>query len=453
MAKTLLTFLGNNRYLPCHYTWQGSDTQKPESRFVQVAIAQHFCKDWGPEDRIVIFLTRDSERNNWNDGGFQTPGRTGLETELNAVAHSIEQERGSCFQILPVPNIPEGFTIDDGWKLIQILLEQTREGDEIILDITHGFRTLPMLCLSYLSYAKMVKQVQVAHILYGAFEEKGEITEDERAGRSIRPAPIYDYILLLQLNQWISATSDFIHRGDGNPLHDLAKQAKAQIYKLTEPDEQDLKNLESLNKVGGLLAQFSNNIRSARGNELFAEDAQNRQKVIEAAKSVQDRLPLLGGLIDRLQFEMAEYEHDSWKNGLLAARWCASRNLAPQAYTLLQETLFTAIVQKIKGDLKNKEHRDAASYALQCAMNPNSGEYTGDAREQFQAALEIVQKLPQEVLKGLDLLCKRRNDINHAGFIKHKASAETLQRDVNNVLAIFTPETTAEIDKILGSDR
>jgi len=65
MAKKLLSFLGTNYYIRTIYTI--GDTQSTPHRFIQASLAELICKDWGNEDSIHIFLTKDAEEKNWND--------------------------------------------------------------------------------------------------------------------------------------------------------------------------------------------------------------------------------------------------------------------------------------------------------------------------------------------------------------------------------------------------
>ena len=66
MSRVLLTLLGTSDYYPCNY-YLDNVMKTNNIRFIQEALANHICKDWTSEDRIVIFLTEDAKKKNWFD--------------------------------------------------------------------------------------------------------------------------------------------------------------------------------------------------------------------------------------------------------------------------------------------------------------------------------------------------------------------------------------------------
>ena len=63
--KVLLSFLGTDNYIETHY--QIDIFKSPLVRFVQEAIIDHLCTDWGQDDRIYVFLTDAARVKNWEN--------------------------------------------------------------------------------------------------------------------------------------------------------------------------------------------------------------------------------------------------------------------------------------------------------------------------------------------------------------------------------------------------
>jgi CRISPR-associated Csx2 family protein len=72
-------------------------------------------------------------------------------------------------QIVEV-DIPDGKSEEELWEIFEAISKAVQEGDEIVFDITHGFRSLPMIAMLTIAYLKQVKGVKVQHVVYGVYE-------------------------------------------------------------------------------------------------------------------------------------------------------------------------------------------------------------------------------------------------------------------------------------------
>ena len=72
-------------------------------------------------------------------------------------------------------------TIEDGleshaqWKILEQLLAKVEDNDELVFDITHGYRVTPVILSSALHFLRITKSIRLRHIYYAAFE-----TDDKR---------------------------------------------------------------------------------------------------------------------------------------------------------------------------------------------------------------------------------------------------------------------------------
>lgn len=87
-------------------------------------------------------------------------------------------------------------------ELLRILADHVHPGDRVHLDVSHGFRHLPMLALVSAMHLRMVRKVTVEGVWYGAY--------DPDTGY----APVHNLLGLLRIAEWIQALQTYDKDGD-----------------------------------------------------------------------------------------------------------------------------------------------------------------------------------------------------------------------------------------------
>ena len=109
--------------------------------------------------------------------------------------------------------IRNGNSTEELWEIFKACEAVVDPGDpEIILDITHAFRSLPLLVFTVAVYLRQVKQVELKHIIYGAFEARDS---------SKNETPIFDLTPFVSLLDWTNAVNVFQRTGDARPIAEL----------------------------------------------------------------------------------------------------------------------------------------------------------------------------------------------------------------------------------------
>jgi CRISPR-associated DxTHG motif protein len=116
-------------------------------------------------------------------------------------------------QIVEV-DIPDGKSEEELWEIFEAISKAVQEGDEIVFDITHGFRSLPMIALLTIAYLKQVKGVKVQHVVYGVYERDNPM------------APILDLTPFADLLDWLAAAKMFTATGDSSELGRLIQDVQ-----------------------------------------------------------------------------------------------------------------------------------------------------------------------------------------------------------------------------------
>jgi CRISPR-associated Csx2 family protein len=112
--------------------------------------------------------------------------------------------------------IPDGFDEESQLNILQVIDNIGAKGDDIYLDVTHGFRHLPMIEL--LSAFLKRNDFNVRKIYYGAFE---------RSANGV--TPIIDLKGLFNIQEWIEAMAVFRETGNVMPLSRIESMKGFQV--------------------------------------------------------------------------------------------------------------------------------------------------------------------------------------------------------------------------------
>lgn len=181
------TFLGLGRYENTTYIKHDS-SEHCESALFPLAVAKLY-----QPDKIIAFTTPKVKAIKGED----------LKT--------LSKELGEKFTTV---DIPDGNSPDELWDIFTrcVDVEVVEDNDEIILDITHAFRSIPLLIFIVAAYLRQVKQVELKHIIYGAFEARDQETNQ---------TPIFDLTPFVELLDWMNAFTIFQRSGDASDIAQL----------------------------------------------------------------------------------------------------------------------------------------------------------------------------------------------------------------------------------------
>ncbi len=123
----LLTFIGPKPYEEVEYTFRGTPFK---TEFFAEALSH-----WHTPARTIVFLTPEAKgSDNWKKLQERIPGIVGAD-------------------------IPNGKSEADIWQIFSKMTENLDEGDEVIFDVTHGFRSIPILALLATSFLRIIARL------------------------------------------------------------------------------------------------------------------------------------------------------------------------------------------------------------------------------------------------------------------------------------------------------
>jgi CRISPR-associated Csx2 family protein len=110
--------------------------------------------------------------------------------------------------------IPYAKTLDEQVGILRVMADYIPSGKEVILDVTHGFRHLPMLSLVAAHYLERVNKNAIKGIYYGAWEMRN----------NEEVSPVLELHGLLRLMDWVQALSAYDKDGDYGVFAELLEQ-------------------------------------------------------------------------------------------------------------------------------------------------------------------------------------------------------------------------------------
>jgi CRISPR-associated DxTHG motif protein len=200
MAPRLITMLGTGDYHRVRWHLLG-EARHHESCYAPAATAALA----GTIGDVAILLTAEAEAKH---------GRRFREemAELRVPVRS-----------LPIPSA----TNEEGiWRIFSTAIEASEGADEVVLDVTHAFRHLPLVLLGSLQYLGGLRALRVGGVYYGAYEYGAF---EDREGHE---APLLDLGPLVTLGEWAYAVRSLRETGNSRWLTATVTSLKKVVWRL-----------------------------------------------------------------------------------------------------------------------------------------------------------------------------------------------------------------------------
>ncbi|RMF60428.1 MAG: TIGR02221 family CRISPR-associated protein, partial [Calditrichaeota bacterium] len=332
--------------------------------------------------------------------------------------------------------IPFGVNEAEIWKIFETIVSLDLSGKEVVIDVTHGFRSIPFAVFMAVSYFKAVRQdVVVRDVLYGNFE----------AGRRTGIAPVVKLNSLLDMNEWIRAARRFIQYGDGDLL----------IEKLSGHDSEG-----QLREFLNAFSTFVDNLRLNYVSQIVP----SAKKLIKTYRgSVKEHLhqiapfKLLEPLIKK-RLQILLMDEPEWRKQWRVADWFFASRQYSQAVIVLRECHYTFICElmglKIWSRFARENQAKEIIYYLKSAYEPAKKQLRIQlSQTQSKSLSKIAELISGELFqRWACLLCdvdETRNRVGHAlmrGGEKKETEIEPGQQI--SKIAVLIQETAFVLEKI-----
>lgn len=240
----------------------------------------------------------------------------------------------------PVPvDIPDGKSTQELWEIFNRLVDKVDEEDRVVFDITHSFRSLPLICFLSIAYLKFVKNVQIEALYYGAFDARD---------KEKNITPVFDLTDFCSLLDWIIGVNSFVRHGSAREFSSLLVMAQKRAKEEQGPARRELKNF------GNIIEDISRALFTTRPFELvdtarklknYKEETEQRNML---ERDVWEWAAPFGVLMDTIIEEYSafagekeRFNHLNLEKHLAAARWYVEHNYAPQALSIMRELVIS----------------------------------------------------------------------------------------------------------------
>lgn len=402
MAKILISFVGTGplksegserEYKTANYHLEENDLG--EYPFVAAALSQYH-----KVDKVILVGTVHSmweevyryfcEQNNQEldeDAFFKIAEHCSKATHESdlIIPHKdkIEKAIGNDSHIMLIRYGLNEKEITENISIILGLNELINTGDEIIVDVTHAFRSLPIFIMNLLLYLTNVsnKKPEISHIYYGMLEMQ----------RSLPYAPIVDLKKILDLNKWIVGASAFKKYGNAYQISELVQDTDKDLgYRLKRfSDLLNLNHLDMIEKEVSGLQAMKNKIYNDPLAELTVKPVLN--EFLKTFRTSKDNHALF-------QYKLAKWQYDNMNYAL--------------SLISLTEAIVTYACNLEKRDWNNRAERDCVKDSI---YNRQS-------------------QLPNELSKCYKRIAKVRNSVAHSK--QNKKSHITIINDLKEALEI-----------------
>lgn len=459
MAKRhFLSVLGTGNYSEAVYTCGEESVTTP---YIQEAVLKLKMLKEGPyteEDRITVFLTEKSLAFNWHDRDYTEKelqymtckGGTEKTVRKAGLGPILQKSYGVTDEAARL--IPLGATEEELWEIFNIMYDEIQEGEELYVDITHSLRNIPIQMLSVIAYARVLKNVEVKGIYYGAFEA-GTRNQD-----GMTEAPIFDLLTFLDILDWSQAANSFVKFGNSDEIKALCEAQKE-------------KGNKDLRKVVSDLSEITQGLETSRG--CYAPDKGSVGAGVSAMKSCRSYtesyeimrkkekkaqkklIDPLGKLFDIINDKLKVFDvEDNLAFGLAAIDWSIENKKTQQGFTALDETIKTYLCRRYGLDEYLELHREGICKHICILFEKELQEmkdsqlvYSEEGREKVyrkweeasahmaaqerEAARRLSMELPPVLPQISNEIGSRRNSMNHFGFSNiNQFSCQKLYKDL-----------------------
>jgi hypothetical protein len=396
---------------------------------------------------VWVFTTKDAAHNNYHNriARFnQENGTITLEENGRGLGARLEALRQGGkigrYEAVPIPDGNSEAEILEVFGILYGRLSALPTGTELYFDITYGFRSLPMLCIVLLQYARTLHpQLRVSRIFYGNYEvgrneQQQAIWQMRAEGRPEQDitalknqptfSPVLDLRAFADLQEWTAAAHILMENGSAHPL-----------AALMPPDKQ---------AIGQAFRDFTDQILTCRGRDLsWRSDMEAMKTAIRELQQQSDIEAQLGPILEKIERKMAGFSNSTAQNGFAAVQWCIDHGLLQQGYTFLEENCKSFLIEQTHhvGDINDPKMRESAKTVLNEIPRHSWMLRENGKEEKIDKNVAILIKNYVEVYcPQLPAAYKRltggqglRNDFNHCGYQSSPKSPEALKNDLTTI--------------------
>jgi len=308
--------------------------------------------------------------------------------------------------------------------LFEILVDSIDPQDQIIFDITHAFRSIPVLVLLGATLLRKAKNVEIQGLYYGLY--RGEASE----------SPIVDLTPALCLLDWLTATDKFITTGSSVDLGNLLDKVQQDFYR-PQKLAMDMQKPTKLQNFGRAIHNVSRSIELIRPMHLLQEDLPKliRHSTPELEQEIGVFSKPFGLMLEQVRQSYmplalsnanADKKEEIYRQFLLL-QWYVEKQFTVHALLMAREWVVSALCLLDGRDkYLEREHREAVEKQL--------GKMIDYQNPTLKQPIASHVKDAKALANFWSQLTQYRNDIAHVQMNESPLNSQALEKFVQEKL-------------------
>ena len=402
----VISFIGTGLYQPCRYKYGEKEIK---THLFPYAVTRFF-----KPQSLLIVLTPKAEK---AKASFTPDDEAKAKSYFSEIAttHNLEilRDRDQTYleQLREIHkahglvepqkvSIPNGESEEELWQIFNAMAASLKEKEEVVFDITHAFRSLPLLVLIAAAYLRKTKDIKLKAIVYGAFEAAYEKEDGTKV------TPVFDLTPFVDLLDWMTATDKFVSTGNAQGLAGLLKKSHQTLWRNASPERRE--NLpRQLQGVGSALNDLSLALALTRPVEVSEKAKALNSKLDASISELEKWAQPFVVLLEKVKESYSQFSIDDLETQRKLIGWYVEHERVTQAITLAREWLVSVTCKFMNKDVIDE--RNAAENLLNDAVKAS--------RE--NTLNEDPSNPPIEIGQAWQSVSDLRNDLAHCGFRKH----------------------------------
>ncbi|MFP4033536.1 MAG: TIGR02221 family CRISPR-associated protein [Desulfococcaceae bacterium] len=238
--------------------------------------------------------------------------------------------------------LEEDFSPEGQWKWFETILGIIEHGDRLTLDLTHGYRAVPIVFSTALNFLQKARNIQIEAVYYGAFDSNRKLS------------PIVNMKDFYVINEWADAVSRLVEEADARKLAEVAaKTTDFQAGELNDPE------------IISALDDLTNTVRNVDVNNV----GRKAHTAIELIQAEKEKASETGRVLLDLVFDKfvslctetapsGQYNKAYFELQIEIARLLLEHRLFMQAYTVMREFIASLVMVHFERDgMSNKKRK------------------------------------------------------------------------------------------------
>jgi len=306
------------------------------------------------------------------------------------------------------------------WGWFNALCERIHDGDEIIFDFTHGFRSVPIIFATAINFLQTISEFTLIHAYYGFI--------DTSSVGSIRKGRIVDLAGFFSLNQWATAAAFFARSADTTFFSELSgmEGAKESFAAFKE-----IKFSDSMNKLSGIIRNIDVHHASEKALEAVTYLKNLSSNASIPVQWIIKKIDTVFSPLANCNAISRHYDEAYLRSQIQLSHILISHGLYMQAFTTMRELLGSIGMASLRGkyakanfdssDGRNKYRYNMAELFLRMCQYPKEkwNWKTNEEEEHVRLLIPFFNRLEQHgLIESLNGLTKKiidyRNGFDHA---------------------------------------